>query len=208
MLGIDKPNNDEQRRERDWFKGKAGDQAIRSVWAAADKLGGVQGQYLKVLLLTGKRKTALAEMKWDNIDDTTWFWDAPPGHKKKRLHGVPLSSLVQRILHPRQADGYVFPGPYAGRVDVRGTLSNRAIAAGAPDGFFLHGLRHIAETKLAELKVPRHIRDRLFDHVDERGAGKNYDHHEYEDEMRDAVELWASHVEKLVTPEGTVRLRG
>jgi integrase len=120
---------------------------------------------------------------------------------------VPLSSLVQRILHPRQASGYVFPGRYAGRVDVRGPLSNRAFAAGAPDDFFLHGLRHIAETKCAELKIPRHIRDRLFDHVDDRGAGQRYDHHEYEDEMREAVELWASHIEQLVTPTGAVKLR-
>jgi hypothetical protein len=79
MLGIDKPSDNERRRERDWFKKRTGDEAIRAIWAAADKIGGVEGQYLKVLLLTGKRKTALAEMKWEEIDKKTWFWDAPPG---------------------------------------------------------------------------------------------------------------------------------
>jgi len=79
MLGIDKPSDNERRRERDWFKKRTGDEAIRAIWAAADKIGGVEGQYLKVLLLTGERKTALAEMKWEEIDKKTWFWDAPPG---------------------------------------------------------------------------------------------------------------------------------
>jgi integrase len=205
MLGIDKPFADEKRRERDWFAGTAGDQAIKALWTSADTIGGVEGQYLKVLLLCGKRKSALAEMKWEQIDDS-WYWHAPPGRKKKRLHGVPLSSLIQRIIHPRQSTGYVFPGR-GGRIDVSTTLTKRIIAAGAPEDFFLHGVRHIAETKLAELKVARHIRDRLFDHVDDRGSGKVYDHHEYEDEMRDAVERWASHIDKLVSPVGAVRLR-
>jgi hypothetical protein len=42
----------------------------------------------------------------------------------------------------------------------------------------------------------------------ERGSGKGYDHAEYKDQMRKAVEAWAGYVEELVTPEGTVRLRG
>jgi integrase len=145
-------------------------------------------------------------MKWDQISDS-WFWKPPEGRKNKRCHPVPLSSLVQRILHPRQAIGCVFPGRRAGTIDVRFMLSRRAKGAGAPDDFFLHGVRHLAETKLAELKVPAHIRDLLFDHVAARGSGKVYDHHEYEDEMRKAVELWAAHIEKLVSPAGAVRLR-
>jgi hypothetical protein len=38
--------------------------------------------------------------------------------------------------------------------------------------------------------VPHHIRDLLFDHANERGSGKVYDHPEYESEMRAAVEKW------------------
>jgi hypothetical protein len=56
MVGIDKPFNNEQRRERAWFRGAADDQAIKTLWAVADKLGAIEGNYLKLLLLTGKRK--------------------------------------------------------------------------------------------------------------------------------------------------------
>src|SRR5271166_5132446 len=107
MLSVTKPNRHTQRRDLPWFKGDAADAAITSLWAAADQLGGVDGQFLKCLILTGKRKSALAEMRWNEID-RDWFWHPPMGRKNKRLHPVPLSSLVQRILHPRQTEGYVF----------------------------------------------------------------------------------------------------
>jgi hypothetical protein len=68
-------------------------------------------------------------------------------------------------------------------------------------------VRHIAETKCAELKIARHIRDKLFDHVDGRGSGKVYDHFEYRPELEAAVEKWADHIEQLVMPQGVALLR-
>jgi hypothetical protein len=44
--------------------------------------------------------------------------------------------------------------------------------------------------------------------LEDRVAGKGYDHHEYEDEMRAAIERWAEYIERLVTQPGTKRLRG
>ena len=171
MLGIDKPSKSAKRREREWFKDAAGDQAIKTLWAVADKLDKVEGQYLKCLLLTGKRKSALAEMCWEELEPD-WFWNAPQTNiKNKRLHSVPLPSLVQRVLHPRQQSGYVFPGRRDGRIEVDGRLQKKIIEAGAMSDFFFHGVRHLAETKLAKLKIPAHIRDMLFDHVPDRGSG-------------------------------------
>jgi hypothetical protein len=75
-----------------------------------------------------------------------------------------------------------------------------------PD-FFFHGVRHIVESKMAELRVPTHIRGLLFDHVPNRGSGKLYDHHEYRDEMTSALELWAAHIESLIAPADVQVLR-
>ncbi len=169
MLGIDKPWNGEQRREREWFKDDAADQAIKTLWQIADKLDKVEGNYLKVLLLTGKRKSALAEMQWQQIDDE-WFWNAPQSNvKNKRLHGIPLPGLVQRILHPRQKHGFVF-ARNNGCLQPDQRLQKKIMQASGMADFFFHGVRHLAETKLAELKVPSHIRDKLFDHVPNRGS--------------------------------------
>jgi integrase len=98
----------------------------------------------------------------------------------------------------------VFAGGDDGRIAVEGALSKMTIDAGAMKDFFLHGCRHLAETKMAELKIATHIRDRLFDHAEERGSGAVYDHHEYSDEMRAAVERWAQHIEAIAKPAAGV----
>lgn len=52
-----------------------------------------------------------------------------------------------------------------------------------------------------------HIRDLLLDHAPTRGSGKDYDHWAYEDEKREAMELWADYIERLVVPKGMKVLR-
>jgi integrase len=209
MIGIDKPFYGEKRRERNWFRGTAADHAIKVLWAAADEIGGTDGAYLKILMLTGKRKSSLANMRWEEIDNS-WFWNAPEAEQKKnkRLHSIPLPSLAQRILHPKQARGFVFPGNDKGHIYVNGMwLWSKVIKASGMDDFLPHGLRHLAETKMGELKIAPHIRDMLFDHRSARGSGEGYDHHHYKDEMRAALEQWADHIEQLVSPEGVALLR-
>ncbi len=152
MIGIEKPWNGAKPRQRDWFRGRAADDAIKALWKTADHLDAVEGAYLKLLLLTGKRKSALANMQWQEVD-CTWFWDAPrPNKKNKRLHNIPLPTLAQRVLHPRRDRGYVFPGEDEGHIYVNGMgLQTKIKRASGMDDFFFHGARHLAETKLAEL---------------------------------------------------------
>jgi hypothetical protein len=47
-------------------------------------------------------------------------------------------------------------------------------------------------------------RDLLLDHAPTR---RRWHHHHYRGEMREAIELWANHVERFVMPEGVKVLR-
>ena len=203
MLGVDKPWSGAKRRTRPWFAGEEADKAIVKFWKAADTLGGPEGKFLKLLILTGKRKTAIAEMRWEHID-RSWFWSPPDPGKNKRLHPVPLSILAQRVIKPRPepGQGWVLTGTDNGRLYVNGGwLQDKIIKASGIATFIHHGVRHMVETKLAELKVLPHIRDLLLDHAPARGSGAGYDHHLYRAEMLEALELWAAHVERLVGHE-------
>lgn len=201
MTGMEKPWDGAKRRTRDWFKGKAADEAIKALWKAADEIGGTRGSFVKMLLLTGKRKGALAAMRWEEIGED-WFWNAPESKSKnKRLHAIPLPKKAQQILHPRQQDGLVF-----GKLDLD-RLQTEVRARTGIDDFIWHGTRHLLESKTAELKVPPHIRDSLFDHVPARGSGAVYDHHEYRAEMLAALETLARHINGLVASAGTERVR-
>lgn len=206
MAGMEKPVDQKKLKPRDldWFKGKAADAAIKAIWRAANDIGGNEGRYLKVLLLTGKRpwgrdnNVGLGALRWEHVDDD-WFWDAPASKaENKRLHGVPLSESAQRVLGRRKKSGFVFDAIVDN--DATKLIAEVRKRTGIED-FILHGIRHLVETKTAQLGVPPHIRDVLFDHAAKRGSGKGYDHHQYKSEMRDAMEAWAGYIAELVPPD-------
>lgn len=190
MREMPAPWNGAKPREREWFSGQKADEVIKALWRLADELGGDDGKFIKLLLITGKRKTAVLKMMWEHIDDT-WFWTPPPGSKVKRNHAIPLSKLAQRVLGRRKKEGRVM-------LVREGKLKNTVRESIQLPDFFWHGVRHIVETKLGELKVPFHVRDMLLDHAPARGAGRGYDHGSYRDEMLEALEWWCTHISKLV----------
>ena len=200
MVGIKVPWKGAEPRSRPWFKGDAGNEAIKKIWLGADKLDDpTEGAYLKMLLLLGKRKTALAKMRWENIQPN-WFWDAPKAQTLyKRLHGVPLPPAARHILGgKRKTSGFVFPGNENGHIHISGNALYTAVRrATGIDDFFFHGVRHLVETKMAELKVLPHIRDMVLDHNTKRGGGAGYDHHDYPEEKLAALNKWANHVKKV-----------
>jgi integrase len=202
MTDMPRPWKGPKGRNRTWFAKDAADDAIKAIWKAADTIGGVEGQYLKALILTGKRpgpNVGIADMKWEHIN-ADWFWDAPAsGIKNKRRHAIHLPKRLQRVLHPRKQTGDVFTKISATK------LQRRVQEMTGISDFIFHGIRHLVATKAAELKIPPHICDCCFDHVSKRGTGAVYDHHDYVDEMREAIELWGRYVEGLVDPGGKVQ---
>jgi integrase len=200
MEGMKKPWSGEESRDRVFD-----DDEIAAIWKAADKEGQVAGALVKVMLLTGKRKTALAAMRRSEIAPDG-LWEPPQDNRRKRgtkrLHAIPLPALAHRIVKavPKvEGNEYVFTGRKDGEHLVPGTSLQRSIqTASKVKDFFFHGLRHTLETRLAELRVLPHIRDLVLDHAPARGAGAGYDHHSYRDEMSEALEAWADYVKAVL----------
>jgi integrase len=65
-----------------------------------------------------------------------------------------------------------------------------------------HDLRRTVETRLAALRVPKEIRDRVLNHITPGVGSKHYNLHDYADEKRDALNRWAKFVNALVTGTG------
>jgi len=76
------------------FKGEAVDKAIAAFWHAADEVGGNAEIYTKLMLLMGKRRTALSMMRWEEVD-STGYWSANPTATR--------SCLGSRYRHWRDA---------------------------------------------------------------------------------------------------------
>lgn len=201
MAEMPKPWLGAKARSRPWFEGEKADAVIASLWHAADELGGAAGRFIKLLLITGKRRRAIETIRWDHIDKH-WYWRPTIGTKTKRCHPIPLPKLAQRVLSPRGDEGRVL-----GPLDIPG-LSNQVRKMIELPDFIWHGVRHMVETKLGELRVQPHIRDMLLDHAPVRGSGKDYDHGTYRAEQLEALEIWCAHIERLVAPaQGVAVLR-
>jgi integrase len=200
-------------REFAWLVKDKGDAAIRAIWSAADAIGGDEGRWLKLVMITGKRRTAVERIRWEDIA-ADWYWtprrlqggrEVPFGTHIKRCHPIPLPPLAQRVLGKRGDVGRVFEG-----LSHAVTVMRRVRELTGLEDFIFHALRHLAETKCAELGIQPHIRDMLFDHSPgrRRGSGKGYDHADYLAERTEALKLWAGHIERATAPaEGVAVLR-
>ena len=76
-------------------------------------------------MLTGKRRGALAAMRWAEIsEDGLWIPPTDPRRRRrtKRLHAIPLPKLVQRVIKPLKPDkADPDPSPYVFAGRLRGT---------------------------------------------------------------------------------------
>jgi integrase len=208
MYGRSLPSKAKAQEERqfDWLTYEKGDAAIKAIWSAADAIGNDAGRHLKLCLILGKRRGAVERIRWEQIN-ADWYWQAPQPRKgtTKRLHAIPLPKLAQRVLGKHGGAGRVFSSTLYPPVVMRQVREHTGL-----QDFIYHALRHLAETKCAELGIPPHIRDMLFDHSPgkRRGAGKGYDKHDYLPERLAALETWCAHILNLVSPaEGVAVLR-
>jgi integrase len=101
---------------------------------------------VRLLLLTGARKTEVAAMRWAEVDLAAGTWSRPADRlKQRRPHDVPLGAAALEILARRRAAAateYVFPAPRReGHLDIRATWAAVRGTAGLDD-VRLHDLRH------------------------------------------------------------------
>jgi len=185
------------------------DEEIRLFWAACDEEGQPFGAIFKLLLLTGQRKSEIAEMTEAEIREGLLHLPSERV-KNKRGHDVPLSKAAQAILagvqRVKSEKGYIFST--TGKTPVSGfdDPTNRVRAhmnkaAGRElEHWTLHRLRATCATGLARLGVSRDIHKRVINH---KGSGGDvvtdiYDRHAYLEEKREALELWAQAVEDIL----------
>lgn len=71
------------------------------------------------------------------------------------------------------------------------------------EDFCPHDLRRTCRSGLSAIKIPPHIAERCLNHSLGRIA-ETYDHHDYLDERREALQKWADQVDRYVNPPANV----
>jgi integrase len=189
------------------------DAELRALWKATE--GSPEATYpyspfIRLLLLTGARRSELAEATWNEIDLEAGVWTIGGDRMKNGApHAVALPSMATEIVHslPRFDGPYVFSTTFGERpiqafskmkahLDKRMTqiLPNTLVAE-----WRLHDLRRTVRTNLARIGVSPLVAELVIGHK-QRGIAAVYDLHRYEREKRDALNLWAGRLNTLIEP--------
>ena len=110
---------------------------------------------VRLALFTGMRRSALLNLRWDDLDfERGYITLRGDIAKKGKTDTIPMNDQARMILSgiPRSGSPYVFPGkdPSKPRANISGFLNDIREKAGLPENFRpLHGLRHSFASWLA-----------------------------------------------------------
>lgn len=169
---------------------------VAAVWNAAGDDD--YGRIVKLLLLTGARRSEIAKLEWDEIQDD--LISLPGKRTKNHLrYDIPLTGLAREIIgsRPETLNKFVFGKRgtgFSGFSKAKKLLDGRLHGV-AP--WRLHDLRHTVSTKLhEECGVQTHIVEACLNHVSgaKAGVAGRYNHAEYNPQKRDAYDKWANYI--------------
>lgn len=214
--GIDKPKV-EASRERVLEMSEAA-----RVYAAADLLGYPFAGFVKMLFLTGQRRTEVAAMRWDQIDLVGATWTIPGALAKSgRAHLVPLSPAAVALLKATpQLGDYVWSDN--GKTHISGyskaklrldayLTAAQARQNVAMEPWVFHDIRRTVATHMVRLGVPELVVGRVLNHAVQGITGRVYALHSYAPEKRNALDRWGADLEREIAgraPAKVVKLRG
>ena len=202
------------------------DEELRLFCLACDDAGQPFGLLFKFLLLTGQRREEAAGMTWSEIDGDTWTIPRDRA-KNDKAHAVPLSAPASAVLESArriEGKGYAFTTtgqtPVSGysrakaRIDQKMLEIMRSEASDRgedPDGveipaWRLHDLRRTVASGMARLGIGLPVIERVLNHVSGSFGGivGVYQHHEFHDEKRCALETWGRFIESLQSPQENI----
>jgi integrase len=186
------------------------DDELKAVWQASEAIGWPFGPLVRLLILTGQRRSEIAEMRWQEIDFDKRIWTLPRERSKNaQAHSVSLSGQVIEILEslPRVSGkpGYVFT--INGETSVSGfAKAKERLDTKLPQGmadWTLHDLRRTFTSGAARLGVAVHVLEAALNHKSGaiRGVAAVYNRYSYDAEKRACLETWGRYLEAIVTGE-------
>jgi integrase len=191
------------------------DKEIKVIWHALPDSD--FGRIVRLLILTGQRREEIGGLRWSELDKTKRLIRLPGERTKNhRMHDVPLTKAALAILNaqlPSDGRDFVFgDGPRRNgqdRDEVReggfqGWSKSKAALDEKTNGiqaWRLHDIRRTVATRMADLGIQPHIVEAVLNHVSGHKAGVAgvYNRAAYADEKTAALELWAKHVDRLVS---------
>lgn len=162
---------------------------------------------LKFLLVTAQRKSEVITAEWSEIDFTTNTWTIPATKAKNGLaHRVPLSQLALELLAEIKKisndSRWLFQSERT-NAPIRGQSVDHALRRclhifEGVKSFCVHDCRRTAVTHMAASRVSGETLSRVLNHAKKGVTEQHYIKHGYDDEKRNALELWAKKLKEII----------
>lgn len=177
---------------------------LKGLWAVLETEKAPWKVALRMLILTGQRKTEVLEADWCQFDLCKAEWVIPVVRaKNKKAHLVPLTPAAVELLEtiPHRV-GRLFSGTGAdsrAAKRIREALEEK-LAAPA-ERWVWHDIRRTFATGMQRLGIRLEVTEALLNHVGgtRGGIAGVYQLHDWADEKRAALEAWSLEVERIVS---------
>jgi integrase len=179
------------------------DHELRAIWLAAEQCG-TPGTIIKLLMLTGQRKTEISSLRAEWIVEDTITLPAEIT-KNKRRHAFPIGPLTRSVLDPlvKCGTGLLFPARGHTNKAFNGWGASKESIdqlANIP-AWTIHDLRRSLCTKWAEdLRIAPHLIERYVNHVSGQvsGVAAIYNRARHIEELGECVENWEAHLATIL----------
>ena len=182
------------------------DHELKAVWNACE---GIFGRIVRLCILLGARRSEIAALRWDWIDEEACTITLPAEiTKNSRTHTFPYGAMTTAVLADcDKAAEYVFP---AQRSRIKGTPATVFNGWGKPKAaldkkcplppWTLHDLRRTLASNWAALGIRIEVTEKYINHISGTTGGLVgiYNRHSYQTEMAAAVELYERHLISII----------
>lgn len=175
------------------------DEELRAVWRACEDDN--FGRIVKLLILTGQRRSEIANLADGMIKDDLITFPACLT-KNKRDHTFPMPTAARSFINSTaKMSDFIFPSralktSFNGWSKSKVALDKRC---GVKD-WTLHDLRRTLRTRWAELGISSEIAETYINHISgtRGGIARVYNLAKYLPAMRDAVKVWEAHLQTVL----------
>jgi integrase len=174
---------------------------LAAIWKSVDEFD--YGKVVRLLILTGCRRSEIAGMRWSEFNDDMSTWTLPKERAKNgtalTLPVTPLmAEIIKSVLH-RDGFDVLFGRRHAGFTGW--SVSKQMIdeKLGLKE-WVLHDIRRSVATGLSKLGVQPHVIEAMLNHQSGSKAGVAgvYNRNPYEREVNQAMLMWSDHISNLI----------
>jgi len=183
------------------------DDELRRIWTACDGLIDYNN-IVRLLILTGQRRTEIGGMRWSELNTNDRTWTIPSERSKNgNAHTLTLPQACWSIIDGiKRRDGIDVLFGFSDRGYSNWYLTKQALdrRCSIPP-WTHHDIRRSVATGMADLGIQPHVIEAVLNHTSGHKAGVAgiYNRSSYAREVRNALALWADHIASIVS--GTER---